>query len=140
MSVYKIFVMVLIYVCMWIITACSEAAQIISATGEAVSVPAPGMQETEQSKSHAPLEGKHKPPDLGIVWFFLQTPGFFTFEILKEKNFAKLELSSDESLCLFHCSLWWPYQILIKIHEGKENIFVSDDRIHQGSRHFDWLQ
>nr|XP_028559850.1 MICOS complex subunit MIC60 isoform X1 [Podarcis muralis] len=45
--------------------ACSEAAQIISATGEAVSVPAPGMQETEQSKSHAPLEGKHKPPDLG---------------------------------------------------------------------------
>ncbi|XP_061446854.1 MICOS complex subunit MIC60 isoform X2 [Rhineura floridana] len=45
--------------------ACSEVAQIISATGEALSVPAPGMQEAEQSKSHAPLEGKHKPPDLG---------------------------------------------------------------------------
>ncbi|KAH0627024.1 hypothetical protein JD844_002386 [Phrynosoma platyrhinos] len=45
--------------------ACSEVAQIISATGEAVSVPAPGMQEEEQSKSHIHPEEKQKPPDLG---------------------------------------------------------------------------
>ncbi|XP_044303343.1 MICOS complex subunit MIC60 isoform X3 [Varanus komodoensis] len=45
--------------------ACSEVAQIISATGEALSVPAPGMQEEEHGKSHMHLEGKQKPPDLG---------------------------------------------------------------------------
>nr|XP_003222422.1 PREDICTED: MICOS complex subunit MIC60 isoform X1 [Anolis carolinensis] len=43
----------------------SEVAQIISATGEAVSVPAPGIQEKDQSKSRAHPEEKHKPPVLG---------------------------------------------------------------------------
>ncbi|XP_053118821.1 MICOS complex subunit MIC60 isoform X2 [Hemicordylus capensis] len=43
----------------------SEVAQIISATGEALSVPAPGMQEEEQGKSHVHPVGKHKPPDQG---------------------------------------------------------------------------
>ncbi|KAJ6660528.1 hypothetical protein lerEdw1_017525 [Lerista edwardsae] len=39
----------------------SEVAQIISATGEALSVPAPGMQEGEQAPCDVPLEGKQKP-------------------------------------------------------------------------------
>ncbi|XP_063156477.1 MICOS complex subunit MIC60 isoform X1 [Candoia aspera] len=44
----------------------SEVAHIISATGEALSVPAPGMQEEEEcNKSHVHFEGKQKPPDLG---------------------------------------------------------------------------
>ncbi|XP_060637309.2 MICOS complex subunit MIC60 isoform X2 [Anolis sagrei] len=43
----------------------SEVAQIISATGEAVSVPAPGIQEKDQSKTRAHTEEKHKPSDLG---------------------------------------------------------------------------
>nr|XP_060637309.1 MICOS complex subunit MIC60 isoform X2 [Anolis sagrei ordinatus] len=43
----------------------SEVAQIISATGEAVSVPAPGIQEKDQSKTRAHPEEKHKPSDLG---------------------------------------------------------------------------
>ncbi|XP_062987950.1 MICOS complex subunit MIC60 isoform X2 [Elgaria multicarinata webbii] len=43
----------------------SEVAQIISATGEALSVPAPGMQKEEHDKSQMHPEGKHKPPDLG---------------------------------------------------------------------------
>ncbi|XP_054848879.1 MICOS complex subunit MIC60 [Eublepharis macularius] len=43
----------------------AEAAQIIEATGEALSVPAPGMQEEEHGKSHVHPEGIHKHPDLG---------------------------------------------------------------------------
>ncbi|XP_066484240.1 MICOS complex subunit MIC60 isoform X2 [Tiliqua scincoides] len=40
----------------------AEVAQIISATGEALSVPAPGMQEGEHVKCDVPPEGKHIPP------------------------------------------------------------------------------
>ncbi|XP_077171660.1 MICOS complex subunit MIC60 isoform X2 [Paroedura picta] len=43
----------------------AEAAQIIAAAGEALSVPAPGMQEEEHSKGHTHPEGLHKHPDLG---------------------------------------------------------------------------
>ncbi|XP_019408205.1 PREDICTED: MICOS complex subunit MIC60 [Crocodylus porosus] len=43
--------------------ASSEVAQIISAAGEAVSIPAPGMQDEESGKDHVHEhhEGKHKP-------------------------------------------------------------------------------
>ncbi|XP_020651706.3 MICOS complex subunit MIC60 isoform X2 [Pogona vitticeps] len=48
--------------------ASSEVAQIISATGEAVSVPAPGMQETEQTKSHIHPEAKeHSHSDMSAA-------------------------------------------------------------------------
>uniref|UniRef100_A0A6J0TT15 MICOS complex subunit MIC60 n=1 Tax=Pogona vitticeps TaxID=103695 RepID=A0A6J0TT15_9SAUR len=48
--------------------ASSEVAQIISATGEAVSVPAPGMQETEQTKSHVHPEAKeHSHSDMSAA-------------------------------------------------------------------------
>ncbi|XP_048373310.1 MICOS complex subunit MIC60 [Sphaerodactylus townsendi] len=43
----------------------AEVAQIIAATGEALSVPAPGMQEEEQGKGPSHPEGIHKHPGLG---------------------------------------------------------------------------
>nr|XP_056718981.1 MICOS complex subunit MIC60 [Euleptes europaea] len=43
----------------------AEVAQIIAATGEALSIPAPGMQEEERSKGPAQPEEIHKHPPLG---------------------------------------------------------------------------
>ncbi|XP_075787059.1 MICOS complex subunit MIC60 isoform X2 [Pelodiscus sinensis] len=45
----------------------SAVAQIISATGEALSVPAPGMQDNKGEKDHRPghQDGEHKPSALG---------------------------------------------------------------------------
>ncbi|XP_015262438.1 PREDICTED: MICOS complex subunit MIC60 isoform X1 [Gekko japonicus] len=43
----------------------AEVAQIIAAAGEALSVPAPGMQEEEHGRGRAHPEGVHKQPGLG---------------------------------------------------------------------------
>ncbi|XP_044873225.1 MICOS complex subunit MIC60 isoform X2 [Mauremys mutica] len=56
--------------------ASSEVAQIISATGEALSIPAPGMQDDKGEKDHVQghHEGKHKPAASGEEYMCGDSP------------------------------------------------------------------
>ncbi|XP_039395546.1 MICOS complex subunit MIC60 isoform X2 [Mauremys reevesii] len=56
--------------------ASSEVAQIISATGEALSIPAPGMQDDKGEKDHIQghHEGKHKPAASGEEYMCGDSP------------------------------------------------------------------
>lgn len=70
---------------LYVFIAGAEVAQIIAAAGEALSVPAPGMQEEEHGKGRAHPEGIQKQPDFGMA----SLPGtscFMTCRLLKQKE------------------------------------------------------
>ncbi|XP_026535594.1 MICOS complex subunit MIC60 [Notechis scutatus] len=77
----------------------SEVAHILSATGEALSVPAPGMQQEEECyKSHV----QQKPPDLGIFCLSQNSETNIITEIQKITHVADRLTTDDLNSLIAH--------------------------------------